>query len=166
MRITAITLIVLGLVLGTGETLSAQELGIEPKSPQVAQLYALLCPGCGHFYSGETVKGAVIATVSVGAVFGGMVAQMNQKPRLECDTPQLHGSTPECRARGDSLKPMLVGTAIGLAGYLYGLIDAGPSARRMRAKSGFEVGPFEMRPSLDWDGDSGVSVMLRVAPGQ
>jgi hypothetical protein len=38
-----------------------------------------------------------------------------------------------------SLTPILVGGAIGLAGYLYGLIDAEASARRMNARNGFNV---------------------------
>lgn len=164
MRTAAIVLVALGLVLSTSDGLSAQELGIAPKDPSVAQLFALLCPGCGHLYTGETAKGAVIATVSIGAVFGGMVAQFNQEPRIECGPITPPGATPNCRTTGDSLKPFLIGSAIGLAGYLYGLIDAGPSARRMRAKEGLEIGSVELRPSLGWSGDDGMTMMVRLAP--
>lgn len=163
MRTAAIVLVVFALVLGTGENLFAQELGIAPKDPQVAQLYALLCPGCGHLYTGETAKGAVIATVSFGAVFVGMVSQFNQEPRIECDPIATPGAMPSCRTTGDSLKPFLIGSAIGLAGYLYGLIDAGPSARRMRARSEFEIGSLEVRPALGYR-DGGVSMVVRLSP--
>lgn len=165
MRITGITLIVLGLLLATGRELSAQhQIGIAPKDPSVAQLYALLCPGCGHLYTGETVKGAMIATVSVGAIFGGMVAQFNQEPEIVCKQTTNPFEFGQCETKGASLKPFLVGSAIGLAGYLYGLIDAGPSARRMRAREGLEIGSLEVQPALGWSGNDGMTMMLRLTP--
>ena len=164
MRLAASVLVALGLALGAAEDLSAQQIGVAENDPGVAVLYALLCPGCGHLYSGETAKGAIIATVSVGALFGGMAMWMNQEPRVDCVTR--HGTMPECRTRGNDLTPVLVGSAIGLAGYLYGLIDAAPSARRMQARSGFELGPFEAEPSLGWSGEKGGVVMLRISPAR
>lgn len=162
MRFATVALVALGLILGSGENLSAQQIGIADKDPEVAVLYALLCPGCGHFYTGETAKGAAIAMICLGAVFTGMVLQFNQEPRVDCETRP--GGLPECRTERANLTPFLVGSAIGLAGYLYGLIDAGPSARRVQARSGFELGPFEAEPSLGWSGEKGVTMMLRLSP--
>ena len=164
MRLATVALVALGLVLGSGEDLAAQQLGIAEKDPEVAVLYALLCPGCGHFCSGETAKGAAIATISLGAVFPGMALQFNQEPRIDCEARP--GDLPDCRTERASLTPFLVGSAIGLAGYLYGLIDAGPSARRMQARSGFEIGEYEVQPALAWRGDDGMRMMLRISPGR
>jgi hypothetical protein len=58
----------------------------------------------------------------------------------------------DCFQRGTNLTPILVGSAIALAGYVYGLIDAGASTRRMNAKHGLDISRLDGKPTLARDG--------------
>lgn len=165
MRATVIGLAMLGLVGASADAGAAQELRIAEKDPAIALGFALLCPGCGHLYSGETAKGAVIAAISVGSVATGLSVQLARanRPFEDCGWTA-YGTYCERQDAAMDLTPILVGSAIGLAGYLYGLIDAGPSARRMNERQG-GLGALHVRPNLAADGsvrtDLGVRVRTR-----
>jgi hypothetical protein len=71
-----------------------------------------------------------------------------------------------CSNRRSRLTPILVGGAIGLAGHVYGLIDAGPSVRRMHARNGFGIATIDMKPTVALDGAMGAQFTLRLASNQ
>jgi hypothetical protein len=159
MRVAVISFIVAGLFLSSSGSLAAQELGIAAKDPQVAQAYAWLCPGCGHLYSGEATKGALIATVSVGSLLGGAAVQLTRKPEVDCT---FRGDRFDCVERNTDFTPLMIGGAISVATYLYGLIDAGPSVRRMQARSELDLGRVQMSPAISADGAAGAQVAVRL----
>lgn len=135
------------------------------KSPAVALGFAWLCPGCGHLYTGETTKGALIAAASVGAVATGFAVQL---ARTSTITNTMHERCAldrpfsDCTATGMDFTPILIGGAIGLAGYVYGLIDAGASARRMNARRGLGMGGVDLQPSVQPDGSLRAQVNVRL----
>lgn len=166
MRKAFVALSAAALFLATSAPADAQERRFEEKNPAIALGFAWLCPGCGHFYTGETTKGAVIATVSVGSMLTGMAIQFSRSTRSMND---LHGrcrlaSDPfDCAKVRNDFTPILVGGAIGLAGYLYGLIDAGPSARRMNERNGGGFGALDIRPHVAEDGSVRTQLGIRLA---
>jgi hypothetical protein len=168
MRVPLVALVAAGLFAASAGPANAQQRTIYDKDPAIALGFAWLCPGCGHLYSGETVKGALIAGISVGSIAAGAAIQLRRMADVDCGSPTGRSDivftplTPEaCLERNASFTPILVGGAIGLAGYVYGLIDAGPSVRRMRAKDGFGFGRIEVKPTLALDGAVGAQFTLR-----
>jgi hypothetical protein len=59
-------------------------------------------------------------------------------------------------------KPLFVGATISAASYLYGLIDAGPSVRRMERRGPAEVSGFALDPAVYFEGADAVEVGLRL----
>ena len=146
--------VLLAVTIGTA---SGQERNVDRRDPAIALGFAWLCPGCGHLYTGETTKGALIAGISVGALASGFVMQVAQSKDFRCEV----GSIPsQCRAPRTDFTPILVGGAIGLAGYLYGLIDARASAERMNERNGLEIGGLDVKPAVAVDLSSGTTVQL------
>jgi hypothetical protein len=131
-----------------------QESTVTAKDPAIALGFAWLCPGCGHLYSGETTKGALIAAVSLGAITTGIAIQFLRSLDLMTNMHECGFDDPrsDCLQPGTNFTPILVGGAIALAGYVYGLIDAGASARRMNAKHGLDFGGIDVKPALARDG--------------
>lgn len=166
MRKAICGLALLGLLLATAGGVRGQTPDVSEKDPAIALGFAMLCPGCGHLYSGETVKGAAIAAISIGSVATGFVIQMARMtaPIRECDLIANAGSC-QIRAAHPDLTPILVGGAIGLASYLYGLIDAGPSARRMNAANDGAFGAVRVRSRRAPDGSIRTEFGIRLTTG-
>jgi hypothetical protein len=148
-RTALVLIIAVVLAIASSEPASAQESSIRGKDPAAALAFAWLCPGCGHLYSGETTRGALIAAISIGSVAVGAAIQLTRDVNVDCS---LAGARPDCRATNTDLTPVLVGGAIGLAGYVYGLIDARSSVERMNARKGIGLRGIEVRPSVAADG--------------
>jgi hypothetical protein len=68
------------------------------------------------------------------------------------------------RAPRTDFTPILVGGAIGLVGYLYGLIDARASAERMSERNGLEIAGLDVKPAVGVDASSGTAVLRRPFP--
>jgi hypothetical protein len=156
MRWSVAFLVVAGLC-SASVPVSAQQAD-DAKDPAIAQGFAWLCPGCGHFYTGDTTRGVAIATVSIGAIASGIAVQFTRTTTTACSL----STVPRCQPTdGTSLTPILVGSAIGLAAYVYGLVDAGPSTRRMNARGDLGLGDFNVVPVLASDGAMGVQLSFR-----
>ena len=100
------------------------------KDPGQAQLYSVVLPGGGQFYTGETVKGAVI----LAGVGGGLAAAAAALPRLQDDfQPRSHYER----------YGVQFGAGLGVAGalWLYGVLDAPNGARRANERNGIAVMP-------------------------
>ena len=115
----------------------------QDKNPSTATTLSLVLPGGGQFYSGEPVKGAVIAA----GVMGGLAYASTAIPKLAEDGADRgyytkHGTT--------------LGIGLGVAGafWLYGVVDAPNAARRANRRAQVAV-----MPRLD----GGATVALRVA---
>ena len=108
----------------------------------------------------------MIAAVSIGSFATGLrhagVASLAAHEYLNADCEwQAHRS--DCVDVKADFTPFLVGSGSVLAGYVYGLIDAGASARRMNARNGLGFGDIEVKPSVGSDGSVGArfSIPLR-----
>ena len=113
-----------------------------PKDPGRAQLYSVVVPGGGQFYTGETVKGAAI----FAGVGGGLVAAATALPQLQADLqPRSHYER----------YGVQFGVGLGVAGvlWLYGILDAPNGARRANERSGLAVVPLQ---------DGGAAVAVRI----
>ncbi len=84
------------------------------KDPGTALLFSVLITGGGQLYSGETNRGLLLLGVGVGSVLVG------------------------CGIAG-SLSVCEVGVLVDLGMYVYGIVDAPASARRMNAAHGLGV---------------------------
>jgi hypothetical protein len=164
MRASMMVLVVFGFLVTGARPAGAQEVQVPEKDPAVALGFAFLCPGCGHLYTGETVRGALVAAISVGAVATGFAVQVSRFGRTATECAW-SATAPLCPARspGTDLTPLLVGSAIGLAGYVYGLIDAGPSARRMNRRDAAGFGVVDVKPAVDVDGSLRADVGIRLS---
>ena len=155
MRVALVSITTAAALFASAVPVTSQESAVAGKDPAVALGFAWLCPGCGHLYSGETTKGAVIAAVSIGSFATGVAMQVSRHLRLMNDLNadcnwQAHRS--DCVEVKADFTPFLVGSGIALAGYVYGLIDAGASARRMNARHGLGLGDIDVKPSVGPDG--------------
>jgi hypothetical protein len=153
MRIGRIGFAIAISMLVSTDHLGAQQVAASRKEPHTAQAYAWLCPGCGHLYSGETAKGAAIAAVSVGSLLTGAAIQVNRRPSVECERP---GDRFECTERDTDFRPLFAGAAVSVASYLYGLIDAGPSAKRMEQRG------FGISPTVQWREEASAEIGLQL----
>jgi hypothetical protein len=150
MRAALVSIAVSVSLIASAAPARGQESTIPAKDPAMALTFAWLCPGCGHLYSGETTRGALIAAISVGAITTGVAIQFMRSVDLMNDMQQcgFDDLRSDCFQRGTDFTPILVGSAIALAGYVYGLIDAGASARRINAKHGVDFGGIDVKPAL------------------
>lgn len=167
MRSVIVSIVIVGSLFTTPRPATAQESSEREKDPAIALGFAFLCPGCGHLYTGETTKGAVIATISIGSLVGATALQLTRFRAPHSIDDCLPGAQQSACLNGRmDLRPMLIGGAIALTGYLYGLIDAQPSARRMNARNGFGLGTIEVGPSVAPDGSIGAGLAIRLPTGR
>jgi hypothetical protein len=118
--------------------------------PGTAICWACLAPGAGHFYTGETGRGALLAGTAAGSLLagtllssgGGTCRATNPEDQGRCTYDHENHRMVEPTNR----TPLYVGAAVAAAGWIYGIVDAGSSARRMNASSGVAVGPFDAQP--------------------
>ncbi|HEX7122865.1 MAG TPA: hypothetical protein VF178_10885 [Gemmatimonadaceae bacterium] len=106
------------------------------RDPQKAFRMALAFPGGGHFYTGETKKGAVLLGIAAGALVGGAMLSSSG-----CDDPydcEYDFETHECEPESDRT-PLFVGAGIAAASWIYGVIDSRQSAARANARNGAAV---------------------------
>jgi hypothetical protein len=92
------------------------------KDPTTATVVSLLVTGGGHIYAGETGKGLLLLTGSIGSVIAGM-ALSDPVGSVDCYDF-------DCTISEPNNTPLYVGVAASLGLWLYGLVDAGPAARR------------------------------------
>ncbi|MGH8436933.1 MAG: hypothetical protein ACRERX_21290 [Pseudomonas sp.] len=117
------------------------------RSPQTAFCLACLIAGGGHFYTGETVKGAALLGITAGSlVVGSALSSDGGDGQNQCEySPETH----ECEP-GRGRTPLLVGAAIAAGSWVYGIIDSRASAQRMNARNGPQGGAeLEARPWLN-----------------
>jgi hypothetical protein len=118
--------------------------------PGTAICWACLAPGAGHLYTGETGRGALLAGTAAGSLLagtllssgGGTCRATNPEDQGRCTYDHENHRMVEPTNR----TPLYVGAAVAAAGWIYGIVDAGSSARRMNASSGVAVGPFDAQP--------------------
>lgn len=163
MRFAFVAVAAAGLLVALSSPAVSQGHSATEKNPAIALGFAWLCPGCGHLYSGETTKGAVIAAVSIGSLATGAAVQLTRSWRSHAE---LTTTARDGRVEPMDLTPILVGGAIGLMGYVYGLIDAGPSVRRANARKRIGLREIDMSPTVAADGTVGARFTIRLTPGQ
>jgi uncharacterized protein YraI len=103
----------------------------EYRNPETARTYALIWPGMGHLYSGEHLKGAALSVGTVAVLYSGM-------DRVFCRRGMLMMNYVRC-APGH--------TAVAIAAYLYGIVDARRSTDRMNARRGL-IATARLQPIL------------------
>lgn len=110
------------------------------RDPQRAFCLACAYPGGGHFYSGETTKGAVLLGISAAGLIGGaMLSSSGSDDPYDCEYDV---ETHECEP-ANNRTPLLVGVGIAAASWIYGVVDSRQSAARANAKNGsaLSMGP-------------------------
>lgn len=161
-RMRACLVAAAGLVVALSSPATSQERNTTDKDPAIALGFAWLCPGCGHLYSGETTRGAVIAAISIGSLASGAAIQFTRSR----SHAELAAAARAGKVERMDLTPILVGGAISLVGYVYGLIDAGPSVRRANARSGIGFRGIDMSPTVAADGSVGARFTIPLTTGQ
>lgn len=104
------------------------------KDPGTATLISVLVVGGGQMYAGELGRGLLMLGGAYGAVIAGAV--LSSSASVDFNTGELDEG---------SLAPLYIGVLAATGIWIYGIVDAAPSARRMNAKrglaSGARVGP-------------------------
>lgn len=148
----------------TASFFPVREAGQAPyREPQKAFCLACLIAGGGHFYTGETKKGAALLGIAAAGLIGGAVLSSG-----ESDDPfdcEYDPETFECEPESNRT-PLLIGAGVAAASWVYGIIDARPSAARVNARNGHQIGgaAVEMQPvlGLSRGGEPGAGVHFRV----
>ncbi|MGH7459719.1 MAG: hypothetical protein ACRERX_21235 [Pseudomonas sp.] len=113
------------------------------RNPETAFCLACLIAGGGHFYTGETTKGAVLAGIAAGALIGG-AALSSSGDYGDCE---YNPETFDCEESNGRL-PLWIGAGIAAGSWLYGIIDARASAERVNARNGRQGAVIDTRPWL------------------
>jgi hypothetical protein len=124
------------------------------KNPTAAMLISVLLPGAGHFYTGETKRGALLLGVGVGGLVVGTAMSVSSVG-LSCDDDF------SCEDDTNYL-PLIVGYGAYLGSWLYGIVDADASAQRMNTRRGFAFGGTQVQPLAAVDGEGAASLGFRV----
>jgi hypothetical protein len=95
------------------------------KDPGTATLFSVLLTGGGHFYSGETRKGATLLGVGLGSFIAGAAMSGG----VSCSDYSCSNNT----------TPLVVGSLVYLGTWIYGIVDSGNAARRQNAIHGFNT---------------------------
>lgn len=115
------------------------------RDPQRALCLACLVAGGGHFYTGETKKGATLLGIAaVGLIGGAALSDGGSDDPLDCE---YNPETFECEPKSNRT-PLLVGAGIAAASWIYGIIDSRRSAERVNTRNGQVAPAVEMRPIL------------------
>jgi hypothetical protein len=112
------------------------------KETGTATIISILIVGGGQIYAGETTRGLIMLGAAYGSIIAGAVLST-------CD---IYSSC--------STTPLAIGALAALGIYIYGIVDAAPSARRMNAKHGYKVSSLSpvMRTGPNGFSQVGVSV--------
>jgi hypothetical protein len=129
----------------------------EYRDPERAFCFACLLAGGGHFYSGETTRGALILGTAAAGLIGGALLSGDDGDGCDYDF-----ETHECRDASSA--PMWIGAGVAAGSWIFGIIDSRQSAARANARNGaqtgvgFEAAPLFRLPS----GERAVGMRLRM----
>jgi hypothetical protein len=137
-----------------GETGQGQAL----RDPDTAFCWACVVAGGGHFYTGETTRGALLLATAAGGLLGGALLSGGYDEG-ECDYDP---ETFECRDSGNT--PLLIGAVVAAGSWIFGIVDARASAARVNARVGGNTGlGLETRPRLHMTGgEPAVALQVRL----
>lgn len=128
----------------------------------IAQSYAAKCPGCGHLYTGETVKGGLLLAIGGISLIAAPLSIKARETESCYDTEWGYGC--EAGAKMD-WTPFITLVSVAAATYIYGIVDAKPSANRMNTRNGFNLAQSgRVRPMIT-NSDQATQVGLRVGLG-
>lgn len=102
------------------------------KEPGTATIISILVVGGGQIYAGEINRGLLMLGGAYGSLVAGAVLS-SCDPYSDCN-----------------YTPLTIGALAALGIYVYSIVDAAPSARRMNAKNGYT--------------ESSVSSLMRAGP--
>lgn len=122
----------------------------EYKDPKTATTWGYLLPGAGHIYAGESGKGWMLMTGSVGALGVGLGMTLTSGEDADIPdefdpfgNPQNYGSADDIQ----DWTPAYVGLGVFSLGWLYSVVDAGKAAQRTNRKHGLSwLGPVRVVP--------------------
>lgn len=138
--------------------------------PATAFCYACLLPGGGHFYTGETARGAAHLGIAAGSLAAGALLSSRGgtcTPTAPGDGCEYDHETHQYRRGSSNRTPLYVGAAVAAGSWIYGIVDARNSAARMNARNGVALGPLTAHPEplvgVAPDGRTELGVRLRLA---
>jgi hypothetical protein len=94
------------------------------KDPGTATLFSVVLTGGGHFYSGESKKGAMLLGIGLGSFVVGAAASTASCDGYSCST---------------NTTPLVLGALAYMGTWVYGIMDAGDAARRHNASVGLRT---------------------------
>lgn len=115
------------------------------KEPGTAMLIGVAIPGGGHFYTGETKRGLTLLGIGLGGMFVG-TAMTAGSISASCSGFSCQDDT--------NYLPMAVGYLAFFGSWIYGILDADDSARRMNARRGLSSATIHAEPVIQ-PGESG-----------
>jgi hypothetical protein len=94
---------------------------VTPKDENTGLLFAVLLVGGGHFYAGEIRTGVTLLAISLGSLVVSQAVFLNSESL--------------------DVTPLLLGYAVSLGAWIYGVADAKAAVRRANARNGFSAMP-------------------------
>lgn len=120
----------------TKELIEVPKINLDTKlNPNVAFLWSILVPGAGQFYNEEYTKGFVmlgISAVGYGITLYGMNERTSDYISYDSNSSTLGNDNSNA---GNGL--IFTGMVIVFSNYIWSIIDAGNSARRINKDNGF-----------------------------
>jgi hypothetical protein len=135
--------------------------------PGSATRRAYFFPGGGHFYTGETMRGAALLGVAGGSLLAGALLSSRGGRCSSGDSGCVYDHEAHEYRRESSRTPLYIGAAVAAGSWIYGIVDARSSAARMNRRNGVALGPVAAHPEpllgVGLDGRTEVGVRLRLA---
>ena len=129
------------LLQGDASARAAVRSGGSYKDPMIARLFSVILTGGGHIYAGEVRKGLLLMGIGGGATALGLSVTLDQND--DCHPSDCPGPT--------NFTPLYVGTAVGAAAWIYGIVDADNAVREYNQR-------LAVRPAYN----QGTGLALRV----
>jgi hypothetical protein len=118
------------------------------KEPGTATLVSVLITGGGQIYAGDTRRGLMMMAGSVGAVVTGSILSGGASCGINSCT-------------SGSYTPLYLGALAAVGIWVYSIIDAAPTTRRMNARNGFQVARLAPMVGSEANGTSQFGLQLR-----
>lgn len=129
---------------------------VKYKDPGTATLLAVMVTGGGHLYAGEAGKGLLLMLAGGGAFLVGTAMTT-----ASSDDVGYYSYESDI-----NWTPFVIGSAVYLGTWIYGIADAPKAARRTNAKNGLGATPIQIAPYLIRDKgntEGGIRVSLSLS---
>ncbi len=120
------------------------------KDEGTATILSIVIVGAGQMYAGDTKRGLLMLGGAYGAIIAGAIISTSASCSFTDSLDCTDGST----------VPLAIGALAALGIWIYGIVDAAPTTRRMNKARGLAYGPISPTVLVGRGGQVGLGVKV------